>query len=166
MTVFYLTLLLSLTTITHFSSFQYDVVNHTRIENLLNDTIRLVAKCGRISNYRMENVIFFPIAVAMILVFSWSIKREKRCLNVCDSRPGINELDFVLFIILSFVLGLIPPIEPFRTANRLTTATVFGILAFEVLKIFEELLFASADPFNRGILIELFERIALIVLIG
>jgi len=48
----------------------------------------------------------------------------------------------------------------------LTTATVFGILAFEVLKIFEEILFASADPFNRGVLVELLERIVLIILIG
>ena len=63
-------------------------------------------------------------------------------------------------------LGLIAPIEPFRTANRFTTATVFGILAFEVLKIFEELLFSTADPFNRGILIELLERIAMVVMIG
>ncbi len=63
-------------------------------------------------------------------------------------------------------VGLIPPIEPFRTANRFTTATVFGILAFEVLKIFEELLFATADPLNRGILIELLERIAVVVLMG
>lgn len=67
---------------------------------------------------------------------------------------------------LSLSLGLITPIEPFRTANRFTTATVFGILAFEVLKIFEELLFSTADPFNRGILIELLERIAMVVMIG
>lgn len=63
-------------------------------------------------------------------------------------------------------VGLIAPIEPFRTANRFTTATVFGILAFEVLKIFEELLFSTADPFNRGILIELLERIAMVFMIG
>ena len=75
LTVFYLALLLLLTTTRHFSSFKYDVVNHTKIENLLNDTIRMVAKCGSISNYRTENLVFFPIAVAMIFFFSWSIKR-------------------------------------------------------------------------------------------
>jgi len=62
--------------------------------------------------------------------------------------------------------GLIPPIEPFRTANRFTTATVFGILAFEVLKIFEELLFSAADPFNYGVLVELLLRIAIVILVG
>ena len=65
-----------------------------------------------------------------------------------------------------FLLGLIPPIEPFRTGNRFTTATVFGILAFEVLKIFEELLFSTADPFNHGVLVELFIRIAIVILVG
>ena len=63
-------------------------------------------------------------------------------------------------------LGLIPPIEPFRTANRFTTAAVFGILAFEVLKIFEELLFHSIEPSNVGVLVELLERIALVILAG
>ena len=63
-------------------------------------------------------------------------------------------------------LGLIAPIEPFRTGNRFTTATVFGILAFEVLKIFEELLFSSADPLNHGVLFELIERIAIVILVG
>jgi hypothetical protein len=61
---------------------------------------------------------------------------------------------------------LIPPIEPFRTANRFTTATVFGILAFEVLKIFEGLLFNTGQPFQQGVLIELLERIALVILVG
>ncbi len=65
-----------------------------------------------------------------------------------------------------YYLGLIPPIEPFRTGNRFTTATVFGILAFEVLKIFEELLFSTGQPFKHGVLIELLERIALVIIIG
>lgn len=167
LTVLYLTLLLSITTITHFTSFKYDVVNETRLDDLINETIHLVTKCGSISNYRVENLVFFPISVALILVFSWSIKREKRCLKICDGRPGNIEMNYhENFTRLFLSLGLIAPIEPFRTANRFTTATVFGILAFEVLKIFEELLFSTADPFNRGILIELLERIAMVVLIG
>jgi hypothetical protein len=66
----------------------------------------------------------------------------------------------------NFHLGLIPPIEPFRTANRFTTATVFGIIAFEVLKIFEELLFSTAQPLGHGVLVELLQRIALVIIIG
>lgn len=168
LTVLFLTILLSITTITHFTSFKYDVVNETRLEALINETIQLVAKCGNISNYRTENLIFFPISLALILVFSWSIKREKRCLKLCDGRPGKipkNSIRIEDFFCSLFV-GLIAPIEPFRTGNRFTTATVFGILSFEVLKIFEELLFSAADPFNRGILIELLERIAMVIMIG
>ena len=63
-------------------------------------------------------------------------------------------------------VGLIAPIEPFRTTNRFTTATVFGILAFEVLKIFEELLFSTGDPLNQGVLIEVLIRIAIVILVG
>ena len=63
-------------------------------------------------------------------------------------------------------LGMIPPIEPFRTANRFTTATVFGILAFEVLKIFEESLFSTGAAFSHGILVDLLEGIANIILVG
>lgn len=65
-----------------------------------------------------------------------------------------------------FIVGIIPPIEPFRTGNRFTTATVFGILAFEVLKIFEDLLFSTGQPLEHGVLIELFIKIALVILIG
>jgi hypothetical protein len=61
---------------------------------------------------------------------------------------------------------LIPPIEPFHTGNRFTTATVFGILAFEVLKVFEELLFSTGQPLEHGVLIELLQRIALIIVVG
>ncbi len=61
---------------------------------------------------------------------------------------------------------MIPPIEPFRTGNRFTTATVFGILAFEVLKIFEELLFSTGQPLEHGVLVELLQRIALVILVG
>lgn len=61
---------------------------------------------------------------------------------------------------------MIPPIEPFRTSNRFTTATVFGILSFEVLKIFEELLFTTVSIVSGGVLIELIERLAMVILVG
>jgi hypothetical protein len=54
---------------------------------------------------------------------------------------------------------LITPIEPFRIANRFPSAAIFGILAYEVLKIFEELLFGSSRVSNYGVLVELLLRI-------
>ncbi|CAF5069528.1 unnamed protein product, partial [Rotaria magnacalcarata] len=68
---------------------------------------------------------------------------------MCDGRPG-----------------LLAPIEPFRTGNRFTTATVFGIIAYEVLKIFEELLLSTGQPLHQGVLYELLERIAIVILVG
>jgi hypothetical protein len=61
---------------------------------------------------------------------------------------------------------LLPPIEPFRIGNRFPTATIFGILAYEVLKIFEELLFGSDDVSNYGVLFELLIRIATVLISG
>ncbi len=80
-----------------------------------------------------------------------------------DDQVNRNKL---LFESKMFCLGLIPPIEPFRTGNRFTTATVFGIIAFEVLKIFEELLFSTYQPLGHGVLVELIRRIALVIVIG
>ncbi|CAF1148324.1 unnamed protein product, partial [Didymodactylos carnosus] len=137
------------TTVTHFTSFQFDITDEKKLENIVNDTVRLVTRCEKISDYKMGNLIMFPISLALIVLFSWFIKSDKKWLKHCDGRPG-----------------LIPPIEPFRTANRFTTATVFGILAFEVLKIFEELLFSTTEPSEQGVLLELIQRIAIVLLVG
>jgi len=75
---------------------------------------------------------------------------------------SIFDMDLILFCFV----GLIPPIEPFRITNRFTTATVFGILVFEILKIFEEFLFSTDDLLNRGIFIESLEKIVAVLLIG
>ena len=65
-----------------------------------------------------------------------------------------------------FCLGLVPPIEPFHTRNRFTTAAVFGILAFEVLKIFEQILLGSWESSNNGVLIEVIMRMAIVMITG
>ena len=86
---------------------------------------------------------------------------------MCDGRPGNIFVYLRLYhFALLIILGLIPPIEPFRTSNRFTTATVFGIIAFEVLKIFEEIFLRTATSISRGVLFELIERIAMVVLVG
>jgi hypothetical protein len=92
LSVFFLILLFSVTTITHFTSFKYDITDDTKLDLLVNDTLRLVTQCEKISDYRMGNLIFFPIALSLILIFSWSVKREKRCLKLCDGRPGNKKL--------------------------------------------------------------------------
>jgi len=110
--------------------------------NLLNVTIHLVKECAHIYDYRIENLVFAPVACALILFFAFLIRRKTRC------------------------FGLPPPIEPFRTRNRCATATVFGILAFEVLKIFEALLFSLGHKSDSGVLYDLLARIATVVIIG
>ena len=54
----------------------------------INDTLRLVNRCESISDYRKGNLIFSPFALTLILIFSWSVKREKLWLDKCDGRPG------------------------------------------------------------------------------
>ena len=62
--------------------------NNTKLVVLINTTIHLVKECKSISDYRRENLIFVPFAIALIVMFCFLIKRRKRCLNICDNRPG------------------------------------------------------------------------------
>lgn len=72
----------------YFKSFVYYTNDDKNGELSINDTIRLVKQCESISDYRRGNLIFSPFALTLIIIFSWSIKREDRCLNFCDRRPG------------------------------------------------------------------------------
>ncbi|CAF4013125.1 unnamed protein product, partial [Rotaria sordida] len=133
----------------YYKLFKIDKINDENLETSMNDTIHLIRQCEKISDYRKENIIFFPFALTLIFIFSWSIKREKKCLHTCDGRPG-----------------LLPPIVPFGIRNRFITAAVFGIIVYAVLKIFEELLFGLHQTLNHGVLIELFIRILTSIILG
>jgi hypothetical protein len=79
----------------HYISFGYNLLNDEE-DFLINDTIRLVTECARISDYRQGNLTFAPFACALILLFSWSIKRENSCLDWCDGRPGKTMNEFFI----------------------------------------------------------------------
>ncbi|CAF1043599.1 unnamed protein product [Adineta steineri] len=130
LSIFFLTLLLCLTATIQLTLFKHD-------------TVKLETKCKILSNNKMSTYALASLALALILIFSWTIKRENKCLH----------------------LRLISPIEPFRIENRFTTATVFGLLAFELLQKFEGLLFNGMNLLNDGILTALLE-IVTIALIG
>ncbi|CAF1115140.1 unnamed protein product [Rotaria sordida] len=149
LSIFILSSLLILITLRYYKLFKIDKINDENLETSMNDTIHLIRQCEKISDYRKENIIFFPFALTLIFIFSWSIKREKKCLHTCDGRPG-----------------LLPPIVPFGTRNRFITAAVFGIIVYAVLKIFEELLFGLHQTLNHGVLIELFIRILTSIILG
>lgn len=87
--LFFLLLLFTTTTLIHYSSFKYEINDDTKFETIVNETIRLVSRCERISNSRHGNLVFFPVAISLIIVFSWSVKRERKCKRACDGRPGI-----------------------------------------------------------------------------
>lgn len=59
-----------------------------------------------------------------------------------------------------------PPIKPFSIKNRPITSMIFGILAFEILKIFERFFLRSDNTANSGVLVEFLTRIGIVVLIG
>ena len=166
LSILILSILFTVTTLTNFAAFEYEITEETRFDVLVNETARLVSRCKGIADYRNGNWVFFPFAVALIILFSWSVKRERKCLHMCDGRPG--KLTSIRFqsVIDQIISGVIPPIEPFRTANRFTSAAVFGILAFEVLKIFEEMIFSKSNPFSGGIFFEILERFIVIILSG
>jgi hypothetical protein len=80
----------------YYLSFGYNLTDDE--ENFsINDTIRLVTDCARISDYRRGNLLFAPGACALILLFSWSIKRETLCVKTCDGRPGKKKQELIYF---------------------------------------------------------------------
>jgi hypothetical protein len=87
LSIILLSLLFFITTIMYYHSFGYNLFNDEEHISI-NDTIRLVKECARISDYRRGNIIFAPFACALILLFSWTIKRESICLSMCEGRPG------------------------------------------------------------------------------
>ncbi|CAF4048403.1 unnamed protein product, partial [Rotaria sordida] len=145
----FLSVLFITITLRYYKLFEIDKINDKTLGSLLNHTTHLIEECESTLDYRIENLKFFPFALSLIFIFSWSIKRDKQCLKTCNGRPG-----------------LLSPIEPFRIENRFTTATVFGIIAYGALKIFEELLFGLHKTFNHGVLFELIIRIAIIAVVG
>ncbi|CAF5006865.1 unnamed protein product, partial [Rotaria magnacalcarata] len=88
LSVLLLSLLFVITTLMYLKSFVYYTTDEKEGESSINDTIRLVKQCESISDYRRGNLIFSPFALTLILIFSWSIKREKWGLRMCDGRPG------------------------------------------------------------------------------
>ena len=95
LSILFLCLLFIITTIIYSFSFGYNIFNDE--EHLsINDTIRLVNDCTYISDYQRGNITFAPFALVFILLFSWSVKRERWCQHTCDARPGkrIDELVF------------------------------------------------------------------------
>ena len=88
LTIFFLSLLYIITTVKHMTSFQYSLGDETQLEFLVNDTARLLHRCASISSYRMGNLTFFPIAVVLMVIFSWSTKRKSCAKRYCEGRPG------------------------------------------------------------------------------
>jgi len=87
LTIAFLTILFVITTVMYYFSFGYNKFSeHEQLS--INETIRLVTECARISDYRRGNIIFAPFAFGLIFLFSWSIKRDTACLNRFDGRPG------------------------------------------------------------------------------
>ncbi|CAF4174761.1 unnamed protein product, partial [Adineta steineri] len=144
LSILVLSFLFIMITIRYYKLFQIDRFDHINLEILVNHTFRLIKQCEHISDYRRGHIICAPFALLLILIFSYLIKRRNSCLNI----------------------SLISPIEPFRIENRFVTATVFGILTYEVLKIFEELVFRLDQTFIHGVLIEVLARIGTIILVG
>lgn len=60
---------------------------------------------------------------------------------------------------------MLPPIQPFHSANRFITSMAFGVIVYQVLKIFEELIFSGQNS-NDGIIVDLIKRIVTIVVAG
>ena len=145
---------------------KYLIHNDTYLNLSNNNSNSTIANCRSISDYRMNSVLMMLAVSILIFISSFSIKRQKLLLNVCHGRPGINYIFIMKLIFLFLFLGLLSPVDPFRMTNRFSSAIVFAIIIFEILDIFEGLIFRTTSSLNRGILIELLDSFLLIFLVG
>ncbi|CAF4774680.1 unnamed protein product, partial [Rotaria sp. Silwood1] len=142
LSLLFLSTLFNIITLRYYDLFKIDKINNENVGTLTIDIIHLLKKCEKDFDYRKENLSFAPFALSLVIIFSWSIKRDKQYSNIYYGRRG-----------------LLTPIKPFHTENRFTTAAVFGIIFYAIVKIFEELFFGSYELLNRGVLIELIIRL-------
>ncbi|CAF1401125.1 unnamed protein product, partial [Rotaria sp. Silwood1] len=149
LSLLFLSTLFNIITLRYYDLFKIDKINDENVGTLTIDIIHLLKKCEKDFDYRKENLSFAPFALSLVIIFSWSIKREKQYSNICYGRRG-----------------LLTPIKPFHTENRFTTAAVFGIIFYAIVKIFEELFFGSYELLNRGVLIELIIRLVTSSIVG
>jgi hypothetical protein len=64
------------------------------------------------------------------------------------------------------ILGILSPIDLYHKMNRYETAAVFGILTFEILKVFDDVLLAISETSSEGVLVIFLKRIVVVFLIG
>ncbi|CAF4408462.1 unnamed protein product, partial [Rotaria sp. Silwood2] len=149
LSLLFLSTLFNIIALRYYDLFKIDKINDENVGTLTVDIVHLLKKCERDFDYRKENLSFAPFALSLVIIFSWSIKRDKQRSNICYGRPG-----------------LLSPIKPFHTENRFITAAVFGIIFYAIVKIFEELFFGSYELLNRGVLIELMIRLGTSIIVG
>lgn len=155
------------TTIIYFEAFVQNKNNYAdEIHvHIIKDTISSLRLCEVISDYRQISVYFFPLALFFIFICYCSLRLEKdaitgRIRRACKSWIILFLYDY------NFFLDSLAPMKPFSTKNRFITATIFGVITYDVLKIFEESLFGSYQTMSHGVLIELVMRIAIIMIVG
>ncbi len=64
------------------------------------------------------------------------------------------------------ILGIFLPIDLYHKRNRRETAAVFGILTFEILKVFDDVLLAISEASGDGVLVIFLKRIVVVFLIA
>ncbi len=125
---------------------------------LTNNTGQAITQCEHNSILSIDNLIFILISIILCIIFSFFIKREKHCVNVCNGRPG--SIYFLIRLInkIKFVLGWLSPIEPFTIANRYETAALSGIVLLEILMALEHFLIDLSQLWKQGVLIQFLDR--------
>ena len=77
-----------LITLRYYTLFKIDEISNITLEDSINHTIRLTSECENTSDYRRGNLIFAPVAIGLVFIFSCLVKRTEQCTNICNGRPG------------------------------------------------------------------------------
>ncbi len=77
-----------------------------------------------------------------------------------------NKIDLLKKLISQSILGFLSSTDPYYNINRYVAPAIFGILTFEILKFFNEILLSISGGSDDGVLIILLKRIVVVSLIG
>ncbi len=151
-----LLLLVTISIVYRPSLLRFNPIEGLDIDVLANDSKQVEAQCKR---YRISQGITMLSGVFVFFIVSVSllINQRKRFDGFCNVLTRMNLFYFTFYC--KFLLEFLIPFKPFELVNRYETAAVFGVVVFEILTIFINILFDSTEIVGPGVLTKPIQRL-------
>lgn len=101
------------------------------------DQIEAKASLCNIIDFSNFNIIQHPFGFILIIIYSFSFFRKSCCLKCCFKRPALPLVT-----------------SPFKKYDRLKTSIVYGIMAYEVTDVIDNVIFKTSASDTYGTLVQ------------